>query len=79
MAADEADAAEKRKRGKINPDKGFSSFEDATARKYNSLVKQVRDGSPQLFSTILFLRKRGKNVAMLEKKAILMHHLRSYN
>ncbi len=42
VGADEADAADKRRRGKINPDQGFSSFEAATARKYNSLVKQVR-------------------------------------
>ncbi len=42
VAADEAEAADKRKRGKINPDQGFSSFEAATARKYNSLVKQIR-------------------------------------
>ena len=42
VGADEADAADKRKRGKINPDKGFSSFEAATARKYDSLVKQIK-------------------------------------
>ncbi len=42
VQADDAEATERKKRGKINPDVGFSSFEAATARKYNSLVKQVR-------------------------------------
>jgi len=39
VGADVAAAVDKRKRDKIDPDKGFSSFEDATARKYNQLVK----------------------------------------
>jgi len=42
MAADEAEALEKRKRSKMNPDEGFSSFEQATFRKYAGLTKQIK-------------------------------------
>merc|ERR1711892_1408649 len=42
MAADEADALDKRKRSKMNPDEGFSSFEAATFRKYAGLTKQIK-------------------------------------
>ena len=42
LGADVADALDKRKRGKTNPDKGFSTYEEAAFRKYNQLVKQVK-------------------------------------
>ena len=42
IGADEAEKVERQKRGKINPDVGFSSFEAASARKYHSLVKQIK-------------------------------------
>lgn len=42
IGADEAEAQDKRKRGKMDPDQGFSSFEAATARKYNQLVRQIK-------------------------------------
>jgi hypothetical protein len=42
IGADEAEAIDKRKRGKQNPDSGFSSFEQATFRKYTGLAKQIK-------------------------------------
>jgi len=42
VGADYAEALDKRKRGKMNQDEGFSSFEAATFRKYNGLVKQIQ-------------------------------------
>jgi len=41
-AADEADQRERKRRQKVDPDQGFSSFEAATARKYNALVRQIK-------------------------------------
>jgi len=40
--ADEADWSDRQKKNKINPDQGFSSYEDASFRKYNQLVKQIK-------------------------------------
>ena len=40
--ADEADWTERQKKNKMNPDQGFSSYEDASFRKYNQLVKQIK-------------------------------------
>jgi len=40
--ADEAEALDKRKKSKMNPDEGFSSFEAATFRKYAGLTKQIK-------------------------------------
>jgi len=40
--ADEADWSDRHKKNKINPDQGFSSYEDASFRKYNQLVKQIK-------------------------------------
>jgi len=42
QTAEEVDTRERKRRAKINPDQGFSSFEAATARKYNSLVRQIK-------------------------------------
>lgn len=42
IGADEAEAIDKRKKGKQNPDSGFSSFEQATFRKYTGLAKQIK-------------------------------------
>eukprot|EP00092_Neocalanus_flemingeri_P009656 GFUD01010397.1.p1 GENE.GFUD01010397.1~~GFUD01010397.1.p1 ORF type:complete len:250 (-),score=96.85 GFUD01010397.1:66-815(-) len=42
VGADEADALDKRKKSKMNPDEGFSSFENATFRKYAGLTKQIK-------------------------------------
>lgn len=42
LGADVADALDKRKRSKTNPDQGFSTYEEAAFRKYNQLVKQVK-------------------------------------
>ena len=42
IPADEAEASERRKRGKLNPDQGFSSFEHAAFRKYNQQVKSIQ-------------------------------------
>jgi len=42
LSAEDADAIEKRKNSKINPDKGFSNFEQGTFRKYQGLVKQIK-------------------------------------
>lgn len=40
--ADEAEWSDRQKKNKIDPDKGFSSYEDASFRKYNQLVKQIK-------------------------------------
>jgi len=42
LGADEAEVLEKRKKSKMNPDEGFSSFEQATFRKYTGLTKQIK-------------------------------------
>ena len=42
VSADDAEIADKRRRQKANADQGFSSFEAATARKYNQLVKSIK-------------------------------------
>ena len=43
IGADEAETAERRKRrARENADVGFSTWEEATARKYNKLVKTIR-------------------------------------
>lgn len=42
VQADEAERWERRKSAKKNPDTGFTSFEDATARKYDRMVKQIK-------------------------------------
>jgi len=42
VKADVAAALEKRKAMKTDPDQGFSSFEQATYRKYNGLLKQIK-------------------------------------
>ena len=42
LGADEADTAERKKRAKMNPDEGFSTYEQATFRKYNALSKQIK-------------------------------------
>ena len=42
VGADQAEALHKRRRNRMNPDEGFSSFEAATARKYGNLVKQIK-------------------------------------
>ena len=42
LGADVAEALDKRKRNKTNPDQGFSTYEEAAFRKYNQLVKQVK-------------------------------------
>jgi len=47
VGVDEADAAEKRKKNKRNNDEGFSSFEQATFRKYNGLVGQIKPDMQQ--------------------------------
>jgi len=47
VGVDEADAAEKRRKGKTNPDTGFASFEQATFRKYNGLAKQIKPDMQQ--------------------------------
>ena len=39
---DDAEATDRRKRAKMNADKGFSSFEDAAFRKYNQQVKSIQ-------------------------------------
>lgn len=41
ISADDAEAADRRKRGKQDPDRGFSSFEAAAFRKYNQQVKSI--------------------------------------
>ena len=48
VGVDEADAAEKRRKGKTNPDTGFASFEQATFRKYNGLAKQIKPDMQQV-------------------------------
>ena len=42
MGANEADAMEKKRLSKLNPDEGFSSFENATFRKYGKLTAQIK-------------------------------------
>merc|ERR1712098_568010 len=42
LGADEADALDRRKKSKQNPDEGFSSYEQATFRKYSGLTKQIK-------------------------------------
>jgi len=42
IGAEDADTLDKRKRSKQNPDGGFSSFEQATFRKYTGLTKQIK-------------------------------------
>ena len=40
--ADVADVLDRNKRNKTDPDKGFSSYEDASFRKYNQLVRNMK-------------------------------------
>lgn len=42
IQADEAEKIERRRRAKKNPDQGFSTYDDAAARKYNTLVKNLK-------------------------------------
>merc|ERR1712192_286446 len=42
LGANEADAIDKKKKSKLNPDEGFSSFENATFRKYGRLTAQIK-------------------------------------
>lgn len=42
VQADEADRWEKRRAAKSNPDTGFTSFEDSTARKYERMSRQIK-------------------------------------
>ena len=42
LGADEAEALDKRKRAKNHADEGFSSYEQATFRKYSGLTKQIK-------------------------------------
>merc|ERR1712088_438597 len=42
VGADDAEALERRKKAKANPDEGFSSYEQATFRKYSGLTKQIK-------------------------------------
>ena len=42
VALDEAEATDRRKRAKQNPDKGFSTYEHAAFRKYNQQVKSIQ-------------------------------------
>ena len=42
LGANEADAMEKKRKSKLNPDEGFSSFENATFRKYGRLTAQIK-------------------------------------
>ena len=49
IGADEAEATERRKRRqRENADAGFSTWEEATARKYNKLVKGFRPDMERL-------------------------------
>jgi pre-mRNA-splicing factor SYF2 len=38
----QAEWSDKQKRNKLDPDQGFSSYEDASFRKYNQLVKSIK-------------------------------------
>ncbi|KAF7492388.1 Pre-mRNA-splicing factor syf2 [Sarcoptes scabiei] len=42
IQADEAEIRDRRKSAKKNPDKGFTSFEDAAVRKYDRMIKQIK-------------------------------------
>jgi len=42
LGAADAEAAERKKNSKLNPDQGFSSFENATFRKYGRLTAQIK-------------------------------------
>eukprot|EP00093_Oithona_nana_P007467 07467.XXX_391389_390679_1 [CDS] Oithona nana genome sequencing. len=42
VSAEDAEIGERRKRAKMNPDKGFSTYEAAAFRKYNQQVKSIR-------------------------------------
>ena len=48
-----AEAIDKQKRSKTDPDKGFSSYEEASFRKYNQLVKQIKVSVEIFFKTEL--------------------------
>lgn len=47
VQANDAEKWERRKSAKRNPDTGFTSFEDATARKYDRMVKQIKPDMEQ--------------------------------
>jgi len=47
VGVDEADTADKRKKNKLNKDEGFSSYEQATYRKYNGLVSNIHPDMQQ--------------------------------
>lgn len=47
VGANVADALDKKKKSKLNPDGGFSNYEHATHRKYNGLVKQIKPDMEQ--------------------------------
>ena len=42
VGAEDAEIVERRKRAKMDPDKGFSTYENAAFRKYNQQVKSIR-------------------------------------
>ena len=42
VSCDDAEAADRRKRAKQNPDQGFSTYEAAAFRKYNQQVKSIQ-------------------------------------
>ena len=42
VSAEEAEIIERRKRAKMDPDKGFSTYENAAFRKYNQQVKSIK-------------------------------------
>merc|ERR1711953_1150704 len=42
VGADDAEALDRRKKAKSNADEGFSSYEQATFRKYSGLTKQIK-------------------------------------
>merc|ERR1712038_409422 len=42
VSAEEAEINERHKRAKMDPDKGFSTYENAAFRKYNQQVKSIK-------------------------------------
>ena len=42
ISAEEAEITDRRKRSKMDPDKGFSTYEAAAFRKYNQQVKSIK-------------------------------------
>lgn len=71
VQADEAEMWDRRKAAKKNPDKGFTSFEDAAARKYERMVKQIQ---PNMEKYEQMKQKTPENIFYANKNSYIYDH-----